>query len=239
MYSIEGEPVGVLYTGGRFKRNDDGQYILRATTSAGQKQQFGEYMPIIDTEEKVVGNFQPDFTGGFSTSVRYKTWSLNMNFDYTIGGDIFSWTNLWMQGSGLAAETGAVNDNGVNVREPVAKGGGVHVTGVDENGNAVDTHIQSWRWFQYKANYDNDGVLYKRTYLKMRELSLTYALPRTFVKNLGIGLNSASVSFVATNPWLIYSACPNFDPSEASSNYLESGQTPASRTFGLTFRCMF
>ena len=239
MYSIEGEPVGVLYTGGRFKRNDDGQYILRATTSAGQKQQFGEYMPIIDTEEKVVGNFQPDFTGGFSTSVRYKTWSLNMNFDYTIGGDIFSWTNLWMQGSGLAAETAAVNDNGVNVREPVAKGGGVHVTGVDENGNAVDTHIQSWRWFQYKANYDNDGVLYKRTYLKMRELSLTYALPRTFVKNLGIGLNSASVSFVATNPWLIYSACPNFDPSESSSNYLESGQTPASRTFGLTFRCMF
>ena len=239
MYSIEGEPVGVLYTGGRFKRNDDGQYILRATTSAGQKQQFGEYMPIIDTEEKVVGNFQPDFTGGFSTGFRYKTWSLNMSFDYTIGGDIFSWTNLWMQGSGLAAETAAVNDNGVNVREPVAKGGGVHVTGVDENGNAVDTHIQSWRWFQYKANFDNDGVLYKRTYLKMRELSLTYALPRTFVKNLGIGLNSASVSFVATNPWLIYSACPNFDPSESSSNYLESGQTPASRTFGLTFRCMF
>ena len=239
MYSIEGEPVGVLYTGARFKRTDDGKYVLRATSSAGQKQNFGDYMPIIDATEKTVGNFQPDFTGGFSTGFRYKTWSLNMSFDYTIGGNIFSWTNLWMQGSGLAAETAAVNDNGVNVREPVAKGGGVHVTGVDENGNAVDTHIQSWRWFQYKANFDNDGVLFKRTYLKMRELSLTYALPRTFVKNLGIGLNSASVSFVATNPWLIYSACPNFDPSESSSNYLESGQTPASRTFGLTFRCMF
>ena len=239
MYAIEGEPVGVLYTGARFKRNDDGELILKKSTSASQKQYWGDYYPQVETTEETVGNFQPDFTGGFSTNFRFKTWTLGMSFDYTIGGDIFSWTNLWMMGSGLSAETSYLNDNGVNVREPVAKGGGFHITGVDTDGNPVDTHIQSWYYSVYKACYDNDSWMYKRTYLKMRELSLTYALPRKFVNNLGIGLNSASVSFVATNPWLIYSACPNFDPSEASSNFLESGQTPASRTFGLTFKCMF
>jgi len=239
MYAVEGEPVGVLYTGARFLRNDDGLLILSKSTSAGQKQYWGDYYPTIDDTEKTVGNFQPDFTGGFSTSFRYKTWTLGMSFDYTIGGNIFSWTNLWMQGSGLAAETGEINDRGVNVREPVNKGGGVHINAVDTDGNPVDTYIQSWYYYMYKANYDNDSYLYKRTYLKMREISLTYSLPKRFVKNLGIGLNSASLSFVATNPWLIYTAVPNFDPSEASSNYLESGQTPASRTFGVTFRCMF
>lgn len=239
MYSIEGEPVGVLYTGSRFKRNDEGKLVLQPTSGAAYHQYFGDYMPIIEVEEKTVGNFQPDFTGGFSTNFRYKTWTLGLNFDYTIGGDIFSWTNLWMEGSGLAAHTAELNDNGVNVREPTDKGGGVHVVGVDESGNPVDTHIQSWYYYYNKSNYDNDGVLFKRTYLKLRELSLTYALPRKFVNSLGIGLNSASVAFVATNPWLIYSACPNFDPSESSSNYLEGGQTPSSRTFGLTFRCMF
>ena len=229
-----------MYTRSRWARNDEGKLILAKSTSASQKQNYGEYRPTYELDVlKYVGNYQPDWTGGFSTNFRYKTWTLGLNFDYTIGGDIFSWTNLWMEGSGLAAHTAELNDNGINVREPTDKGGGVHIVGVDESGNPVDTHIQSWYYYYNKSNYDNDGVLFKRTYLKLRELSLTYALPRKFVNSLGIGLNSASVSFVATNPWLIYSACPNFDPSEASSNYLEGGQTPSSRTFGLTFRCMF
>ena len=94
-------------------------------------------------------------------------------------------------------------------------------------------------YFQYQANYDNDHWMYDRTYLKMREVSLTYNFPRRFVDNLGIGLNSASLSFVASNPWLIYSAVPNFDPSESSTDWLEGGQNPSSRTFGFTFRCRF
>ena len=52
----------------------------------------------------------------------------------------------------------------------------------------------------------------------------------------------ASVAFVATNPWLIYSACPNIDPSEIAGvdyNYLEGGQAMSTRSFGLTVNITF
>ena len=241
IYANEGSPIGVMYTLARWARNDDGKLILAKNTTASQLGWWGDYRPTYELggDPKFIGNFQPDWTGGFSTNFRYKNWNLGMSFDYTIGGQIFSYTNLWMTGSGLASWTADVNDRGVNVREPVAKGGGVHVIGVDTDGNPVDTYMQATYYFQYQAQYDNDHWMYDRTYLKMREIALTYTLPKRFINNLGIGLNSASVSFVASNPWLIYSAVPQFDPSESSTDWLEGGQNPSSRTFGLTFKCMF
>ena len=238
IYANEGSPIGVMYTLGRWKRNDEGKIVVKKSTSAWWG---GGYQPVYDLggDPHYIGNFQPDWTGGFSTNFRYKNWNLGMSFDYTIGGQIFSYSNMWMTGSGIASWTAAVNDKGVNVREPVAKGGGVHVNGVDEDGNPVDCYMNAAYYFQYQANYDNDHWMYDRTYLKMREVSLTYNFPRRFVDNLGIGLNSASLSFVASNPWLIYSAVPNFDPSESSTDWLEGGQNPSSRTFGFTFRCRF
>ena len=238
IYANEGSPIGVMYTLGRWKRNDEGKIVVKKSTSAWWG---GGYQPVYDLggDPHYIGNFQPDWTGGFSTNFRYKNWNLGMSFDYTIGGQIFSYSNLWMTGSGIASWTADVNDKGINVREPVAKGGGVHVNGVDEDGNPVDCYMNAAYYFQYQAMYDNDHWMYDRTYLKMREVSLTYNFPRRFVDNLGIGLNSASLSFVASNPWLIYSAVPNFDPSESSTDWLEGGQNPSSRTFGFTFRCRF
>ncbi len=235
--SIVGKPVGEFYTASRWKRNDDGQLILSKTTST---QWGGGWQPIMETNvEKYVGNFQPDFTGGFSTQFRFKSLTLGASFDFQVGGSIASWTNLWGEGSGLIKSTASVNDNGVNVREPIAKGGGVHVTGVDEDGNPVDCYMNAYRYYSYKAMYDNDSWVYDRTYVKMRELSVGYDIPSAFLSRLKIGLSQASVSFIATNPWLIYSAIPNIDPSESSTNYIEGGQAPSTRSFGLTVKLTF
>ena len=237
IYANEGSPVGVMYTLSRWKRNDEGKLVLKPTTSNW----WGEYQPVYEQggDPKFIGNYQPDWTGGFSTSFRYKNWNLGMSFDYTIGGQIFSYSNLWLTGSGMATWTSEINDRGVNVREPVAKGGGIHVQGVTQDGTPVDTYMQATYYFQYQAMYDNDHWMYDRTYLKMREVSLTYTVPRKFIDSLGIGLSGASFSFIAGNPWLIYSAVPNFDPSESSTDWLEGGQNPSSRTFGITFKCRF
>ena len=83
---------------------------------------------------------------------------------------------------------------------------------------------------------------YDKTYIKLRELSFGYDVPHKVLKSLGIGLTKASVAFVATNPWLIYSACPNIDPSEIAGveyNYLEGGQAVSTRTFGISVNLTF
>ena len=235
--SIEGMPVGVIETASRWKRTDDGQLVLRSGTAS-----VGDVRPTFETNvNKLVGNVQPDFTGGMSTSFRLYDFTLSAALDYVVGGKMVSWTNMWGQGSGLLDVTAAVNDRGVNVREPIQKGGGIHVSGVDADGNPMDGYMDAVYYFQYKYQYDNDGWLYDRTYVKLREVSLRYDFPRTLMNKVK-GISRASVAFVATNPWLIYSACPNIDPSEAggaSYNFLEGGQAVSTRSFGLTLNVTF
>ena len=132
-----------------------------------------------------------------------------------------------------------MNDKGVNVREPISKGGGVRVDGVDKDGNAVVAYMNAYQYYHELSNIDLDEWIYDRTYVKMRELSLSYDFPKNLLKKAGIGLNDASISFVANNPWLIYSACPNVDPSESGSNYIEGGQAAATRSFGFTVKLGF
>ncbi len=236
--SHKGQPVGIIQTSARWATNEDGKYILQKANPA-----VGEVRPTWEVnKEKEVGNVQPDFTGGFSTDLRFKNLTASASMDFVIGGQFISWTNMWGQGSGTLAETAAINPNGVNVREPVQKGGGVYMEGVDADGNAMSGYIDAYYYYYYKYRYGNDCWLYDRTYVKLRELSLRYSIPQRFLDKLNIGVRNASVAFVATNPWLIYSACPNLDPSElggASYNFLEGGQAISTRTFGVTLKATF
>ena len=236
--AVEGKPIGVISTQARWARTEDGQYILQSGSAA-----WGEVRPTYDLgTEKEAGNVQPDFTGGFSTSFRYKNFTFDASLDFSIGGQIISWTNMWGTGSGTLASTAKVNNRGVNEREPVATGGGVYMEGVDSEGNPMSGYVDAYRYYHYQAYYDNDNWLYDKTYVKLREVSVKYDIPKSFLKSTGIGLTGASVALVATNPWLIYSAIPNIDPSEiAGSTYsfLEGGQAMSTRTFGFSVNLTF
>ncbi len=234
-----GQPVGIIQTDARWATNDKGQFILQKSTSAS----VGEVRPTWEVNKsKEIGNVQPDFTGGFSTDVRFKNVTLSASLDFVVGGQFISWTNMWGEGSGLLEATAAINPKGVNVREPVQKGGGVYLEGVDADGNPLSGYIDAYYYYYYKYRYGNDLWLYDRTYVKLRELSIRYDIPESFMNRLNIGLKNASIAFVATNPWLIYSAAPNLDPSElggASYNFLEGGQAISTRTFGITLKASF
>ena len=236
--ALEGHPIGSLRSNSRFARNADGKYILGDADSY-----YGEATPTLDASlSEEIGNVQPKCTGGFSTSLRVKNFTLGASFDYMVGGQFYSWTNMWAEGSGLASQTAVLNPKGVNVREPVPCGGGVFIEGVDADGNPKSAYIDAYAWYHDKSVYDLDSYIYDRTYVKLREVSLRYNFSRSFLQKLNLGISDASLALVATNPWLIYSACPNIDPSEiggADYNYIEGGQALSTRSFGLTLNVTF
>ena len=90
---------------------------------------------------------------------------------------------MWGTGSGLLASTTKINKNGVNEREPVACGGGVWLEGVDKDGNPMSGFADAYNYYHNEAYYDNDSWLFDRTYVKLREISLRYDLPKKFVNN--------------------------------------------------------
>ena len=233
----EGKPVGNITTMARWKKDEQGNYIVQKTTSSAWG---GGYSPVWETGvEKEVGNYQPDWIGGFSTDFRYKNFRLGASFDFSVGGKIVSWSNMWGMGSGIIKESALNNDKGVNEREPVTKDGGVHVIGVDKEGAPVDCYMNAYQYYHYTTYYDLDRWVYDRTYLKMREITFGYDVPRKWLASNKLGLSNASISFVATNPWVIYSAVPNIDVSESGSNWLEGGQTASTRSFGFTVKLGF
>lgn len=234
----KGYPIGLISSAARWAKTEDGTPILQE----GNKT-WGDVRPTYDlNREEIVGNVQPDFTGGFSTDFRFRNLTLHASLDYMVGGSMVSWTNMWGSGSGILASTAKINNRGVNEREPVPCGGGVYMEGVDKDGNPMSGYVDAYQYYHYKAYYDCDSWVFDRSYVKLREVSLRYELPQKFVRNLKVGLTGASIAFVATNPWLIYSSVPNVDPSEVvgtSYYYLEGGQAMSTRTFGLTINAKF
>lgn len=237
-YAMVGKSLGVI-TGNTWERDDQGRRIFHKLSESSKATWGGEYVPTYNQNSlDELGNFHPDFTGGFNTSISFKNFRLSANIDFSVGGQIVSWTNMWGNNSGILDKTAELNDRGVNVREPVSKGGGIHMTGVDEEGNEVDTYVNARLYYETASNVWEEWV-YDRTYVKLREVSLSYIVPTQTLKKLNIGLSRASVAINASNPWLIYSACPNVDASELGMGYYEGGNAAATRSVGFTVNLAF
>lgn len=200
--------------------------------------------PVIDAnglyvyeQNKNFGSVLPDFTGGFVNQITYKNFTLSFNIDFQRGGKFYSLSDMWLNYSGLSEKSAALNDKGNPVRDAIADGGGVHVVGVSETGEAVDKYIDAKTYFQQGYGLSELSI-YDLDFIKLREFNIGYQIP---VKKLGIGnvVRSASISLVARNFWLIYSSVDNYDPAEISSQFGENGQFPGTRSYGFNFKVGF
>ena len=207
---------GIVYQNGQPVLNDDGTFQFAPNT--------------------YFGSVLPDFTGGFVNTLRYKGFALGLSLDFQKGGKYFSLSNFWGTYSGLYAETAATNDKGKNVRDEVANGGGVRVRGVSETGEAVDTYVPAYDYYhQFGNNSIIDNSVFSASYVKLREVSFGYSLPIKANKYI----QAVNLSVVARNPWLIYAANPNIDPSELADRFGENGQQPGTRSLGFNVRLSF
>ena len=163
-----------------------------------------------------------------------------MSLDYQIGGKFFSLSEMWGHYSGLMEATEDVNDKGMNVRDDVADGGGVHVIGVDvaDGKTPVDLYVDAQTYWHQFYNNLYDPFIHDLTYVKLREVSVGYTVPVSKMK-IGKVVKGATLSLVARNPWLIYRDSKSFDPSEISEIQGEDGQYPGTRSLGFNLKLNF
>jgi len=188
------------------------------------------------------GPVAPKLTGGLQSFFTYKNLSFNFSLDYQHGGKFYSCSEYWGNYSGVLAPTATTNDWGVNVRDPVANGGGIHVTGVSsvDSKTPVDMYVDAFTYFhQFRSTRIAELYIHNLSYVKLRELSIGYNLP---VKNWLFTkkyMQAATIALTSRNPWLIYTAAKNFDPSEISLVYGEEGQMPPVKSFGINLSVTF
>lgn len=234
--SIRGQ--NFVYTNGQRTVGTDGYYTRSATTN----------------EE--IANPNPLWTGGLSNTVSYKGVSLYFLVDVRQGGSIFSLDRSYGLDTGLQPETAGLNDLGNPSRNPIVRNtngtyasnsGGVIFSGVQADGTANTVRADNSTDAGYTAygTTTNPGAafVYDASYVKLREVSLTYSLPKTLMAKMG-GVRSIDFSVVARNLWIIHKNLPDADPEDAASsgNFgqgYSTGAYPAVRTLGANIRLSF
>lgn len=238
-----GENYGCIM-GKDFLRNDNGDIIIDGKTG----------LPKMTHDLKVLGNATWDWTGGLTTNVRYKNFSMGAIFDVKVGADLYSMSARSAYSTGKHKETLEGRDAWYESEEKrLAAGvtskdwhptGGYVAKGVIEQPDGTfkpnDIFVSPQEYWTYVTTQTARPFIYDNTYVKLREFTLSYAFPR---RMLGKVVNALSVSFVARNLFNLYKNVPNIDPDSNYNNStgmgLEFGSLPSRRSFGLNVNLKF
>ncbi|GHN00480.1 SusC/RagA family TonB-linked outer membrane protein [Cytophagales bacterium WSM2-2] len=237
--AAKGQPYGVIrgrdfvYTNGQKTIGTDGNYIRGASSA------------------DIIGNPNPDWLGGVNNTFKYKNFTFNFLIDTRQGGNLFS-LDLWYgEGTGQYLKTAGLNAKGNESRLPVAQGGGVLLPGVQADGSPNTVYAENLDGngkspFGYFANNGlsavNKAYIYNASYIKLREVNLTYSVPKEIISKLG-GFKGIDLSLIGRNLFIIKDL-PYSDPEEslssgnANAGY-QSGAYPSMRSYGFNVKLKF
>jgi TonB-linked SusC/RagA family outer membrane protein len=200
---------------------------------------------------EVIGDINPDWLGGVQNTVSFKGLSLSFLIDMQRGGDFFSLDTWYGFATGIYDISGGTNRNGVSVRDHPDDGGGYYPgdhlmgvvqTGTDENGVPISdgTRNTTPLWAGDYANSMGYAVapnalhVYDASFVKLRELALSYSLPNSIISRTPF--SGIDISLIGRNLWIIHKNSPYSDPEEGLSagNRVgnQSGAYPAVKEYG-------
>ena len=244
-----GQPYGTIY-GNAYQRNAAGQIIIGANGT-----------PVINPTKQYLGKYTPNWQGSINNSFTYKRFNLSFLVDGHFGGSIYSNTNRTGTYTGVLASTlpgrGAQNGglsyyypgnnaSAAAVQASTAPNGetvyhdGMIFNGVHADGTPNTTVLPAQSYYKGFTNVD-EAFVYNATYIKLREVKFGYSLPSAWIK--GAGLQSATISLVGRNLWIIHKNAPNIDPETAfntgNGQGLEDLTLPTVRNIGFNINLKF
>jgi TonB-linked SusC/RagA family outer membrane protein len=179
------------------------------------------------TDLMVIGNGTPKYSFGWINDLSYGNWSLSMMFQGTHGNQIYSGTIPYTTGQGQGDARNATNQFMLHMWTPE------HETDIPTFDRSSQNFIQSSRY------------VYDASYIKLKNLSLSYRLPQNLLNMAKI--HSLEVYVSGQNLFTITSY-PGYDPEVTNANFgahpavaqgLETGVVPNPRTYTFGLRAGF
>lgn len=240
MYAEVGKPLGTYYT-----------YLPEYVTDKNSKD-YGKMIvdskgqPVLSDQLKYTGHtMNHDWTGGITTSLTAYGVTLSAALDVRVGGKMFSRTKNLMQFTG----NGKVTE--YNERRPfiipnsvVANGDGTY------SENTTPIYISDGSYQEYFNNYGwgygGEAYLTDRTYCKLRNISLSWQLPKKWVKKLYLEditltayCNNAFIWTSKENRYVDPESTTVTEYGDLAYSFGELYSNPSSRTFGFNLKVNF
>ena len=241
-YIEAGQPYGYL-RGSAAARAPDGQLLIDASTG----------WPIQSLIQQNIGDPNPEWKMGITNNISYKGISISAVWDMTKGGDFFSETVTSLLGRGVTRDTENRQKNRViagiyadpnNIYTPLLVGGKPV-----QNQTRISTNDLFFSTSSIAASFAINGhqefQVFDGTVYRLREITLGYDLPRSFVKKLKVSAISLSLS--GRNLWYLAPNVPkytNYDPETNSLGNdnlqgIELSAAPTTRRFGFNLNVTF
>lgn len=234
--AVKGGKLGDIYANNLMKRDGQGRIVVdsrglpQPETGNGNLEQYILSHPI--------GNIQPDLLMSFTPTITYKGIGLTAMFDMKFGGDIVSVSEGMATLVGTSARTeyrGEFKElNGVSDYYMV-------VPGVKADGSANDLPVSAQSYYSTIGLYGSqqgyaEEFVHDASYIKLKELSLGYSFPQSFLKRTPF--TRLKLSFVARNLCFLLKHTPG-NPSGGYdttmfSQALDFAAVPYTRSFGFS-----
>jgi hypothetical protein len=244
-----GRPYGYM-RGSHSARTEDGTLLINQTSG----------MPMVDPNQDMVGDPNPEFKLGITNTLSYKGFQLSVLWDMTKGGDLWSETITNLIGRGVTKdtedrETSRVIEGVYSNNSPVPGADGLnHYTPLLVNGKPVqnqtkvttnDLYFTQGTGGSFAINTATEYSVFDATVYRIREMVLSYALPSTILNRLKLTAVTFSVS--GRNLWWMAPNIPkytNFDPDinnvvGANTQGAEQGGAPSTRRVGVNLNITF
>lgn len=208
-----------------FVRSDDGQIVY---DNAG--------LPAYPDEIQYIGDASPKWKAGLTNVFTVGDFTASVTVDGQYGGIIYSQTHHKSMEQGKLTSTYYGREEGFIVGDGVVQNG-------DGTYSPNTTQVKPADWYKRyyrRANIESNS--FDASYLKLREVSLGYNFPKTWLKNTG--LNSVQLS-VFGRDLAVVSDFPIYDPETAALNGnvmlqgIEMGQMPSPATYGFNLKVNF
>ena len=212
-----GQPYGAI-EGERIARDKDGNWLVDPASG----------MYINDTEVGIIGDPNPDFKTTMTNTLRYKNLSFSFMLDFQKGGCVYSSYLTDLLGRGVTKDTedrlgarilpGVYGDK--DTLEPILDAEG-HTIRNTTTLTESDLWFSGGTWSTFAINSADEVAVYDATVLRLREVNLSYQLPKKWMQ--AIHLQGAEIGVVGRNLWFWAPNVPKY------SNY-----DPTINTFGET-----
>jgi len=235
IFAVKGERFPVI-KGIKYQRDPNGNIIVDETG-----------LPVTNSQYEILGKVTPDYILGFSTNIRFKNITLGVTADYRTGNSFIADSKSLLGFSGALEKTvefdrsqgyvipGSVQNIGT-ATNPVYVANTTTV-GDDRTYNGAANYFTS----SYQTSVGEEFVV-DGSALKIREVALTYQLPKTILSRTFI--RTMSLGVYARNAFAWYAKSNrNFADPETSTGGVggiaATSQYPTVRTFGFSMNASF
>lgn len=217
IFLVDGEPLGVFY-GTYIARDANGAPLLTATgvmqqergdLATGLPMRDANGQPTGDILQKVIGDPNPDYTVGLSTTVRFKRWAFTAVLERIQGMDVFDADKRTRQGVGI----GEFSEKELSGELPRGWIWGIYP-------------ILEWRM--------EDG-----SFTKLREVALSYTIPNIggVLNNTVISLGGRNL--FSSDNFFSYDPETNAGGQSNLMRNVNFGQVPIPRVYTLNIKTNF